>query len=265
MDVVKTMKKSQTLIIYYIALLFFTTTANAGFYKNAVLADNPLGYWELDETSGNTALDSSGNGNNGTYFGGITQGMVGAFSGSSATQFDGSTGYVDLGGVWGGANELTIEAWANVSSITGDFQAIVSSLAGFQFAHLQLFSAGNIVTYTDSGALAFDILSQNPTDDWRHIALVAESGNSKLYVNGIEVSSNSGVFTSINAAPSIRIGSGHAGGRFFNGLIDDVAIYDHALSSSDINRHLSATTVPAPPAIWLFTVGLIGLVRKRKN
>jgi len=241
-------------------LLFISPIASAGFYKSEVLADNPLGYWELDETSGTTALDSSGNGNNGTYVGGITQGTSGAFSGSSAVLFDGSTGYVDLGGIWSGANELTIETWVNVSSSTGGFQAVVSSLALSQFAHLQLSDIGNITTYTDTGTLNFNNISQNPVDDWRHIALVAESGNSKIYIDGIEVSSNTATFASVNSASSIRIGSGYAGGRFFNGLIDDVAIYDHALSSADINRHFAASSIPEPSSIVLFLFGSLGLL-----
>ena len=50
-------------------------------YDTEILADSPVGYWKLNETSGTTAYDSSGNGNNGTLHGGITLNQPGPWSG----------------------------------------------------------------------------------------------------------------------------------------------------------------------------------------
>src|SRR5215831_14920886 len=47
-------------------------------YSSAVLADHPVAYYRLGETSGTTAVDSSGNGSNGTYVGGVALGQPGA-------------------------------------------------------------------------------------------------------------------------------------------------------------------------------------------
>ncbi len=52
-----------------ITLVFGTTCVQAS-YISEVLSDNPLGYYQLNETSGTTAIDSSGNGQDGTYIGG---------------------------------------------------------------------------------------------------------------------------------------------------------------------------------------------------
>ena len=58
-----------------------------------------VGHYELNETSGTMALDSSGNGFHGTYMGGVTQGIPGAGATSgTAVDFDGSTGYVVIPG-----------------------------------------------------------------------------------------------------------------------------------------------------------------------
>ena len=65
-----------------LALLTFTASlvaASASFYSQTVPGDNPVGYWRLDETSGNTAYDCA-TGHNGTNFDGITLGEPGGIS-----------------------------------------------------------------------------------------------------------------------------------------------------------------------------------------
>jgi hypothetical protein len=65
------------------------TPAAAGPYSDAVLAKNPFAYWRMNETSGSTLLDSSGNGRHGIYLGGYTTGVAGplAEAGNSAVRF----------------------------------------------------------------------------------------------------------------------------------------------------------------------------------
>ena len=66
-------------------------------YSNEVMADNPIGYWRFSEAAGPTVADSSGNGNNGTYSGGVTLGQPGlppGVPGDTAALFDGRTGRV---------------------------------------------------------------------------------------------------------------------------------------------------------------------------
>src|SRR6266852_7303617 len=68
-------------------------------YSAVILADKPLGYWRLGESDpSQAAKDASGNGNDGTYVGGVTLGQKGAINRDpdTAAQFDGSTGYVDI-------------------------------------------------------------------------------------------------------------------------------------------------------------------------
>ena len=83
-------------------------------YANAVLADNPIGYWRLGESSGTTALNSSAFGRNGTYNGGVTLGLPGAIPADSNTAagFNGSTAFVSVAGSpFNLANNFTLEAW----------------------------------------------------------------------------------------------------------------------------------------------------------
>ena len=207
-------------------------------YAEAVLADAPIAYWQLDETSGTTAADSSGNGNDGTYKGGTTLGQAGAFEGSLAPTF--ANGYVEIPGTWGGDPELTVEAWFNPSSTINDWMAIISSLDESGFLHVQLHSYGDIAVYTNTGTIIMPIPSQAPLNTWRHIAVVVQSGNSTTYVDGVPIGAHTMGFSVVNPVSMIRIASGYGGGRFFPGSIDDVAIYDTALSQQQIQAHLAA-------------------------
>jgi concanavalin A-like lectin/glucanase superfamily protein/K319-like protein len=191
-----------------------------------------LGWWPAD---GNA--DDIQGGHNGTLMDDttFTTGEV-----AQAFSFDGVDDSVSVPGTWGGGPEATIDAWFQTSATTEDFQAIVSSTALGEFVHLQLFNDGNIVAYTDGGAVFMPIVLQTPTGVYRHIAFSIKSGDSRLYVDGQLVGVNPLTFTSINPTSNLQIGSGFSGGRFFEGAIDEVEIFDRALSASEIQAIFDA-------------------------
>ena len=227
-------------------------------YEQVVLGDNPVAYWRLEETTGTTAYDSSGNAKDGTYTGGVTLGQAGGPMGGMAARFDGSSGHVQLPGTWGGTDwsALTIEAWVNTDSpVTGDFQSIVASSneSSLNFAHFHLgtsYGTGARVM-TGGGAAWAEVQpppSPTPTGVWRHIALVAQSGDTRVYVDGLRTGTGSTLqFTYIvpSYAGDVAIGRGGYGGggnpgRWFKGLIDEVAIYKTALSDQQVLAHYIA-------------------------
>ena len=215
-------------------------------YADEVMADAPAGYWRLNETNGSVALDSSGNGRHGTYLGGVTLGLAGAVPGDGrATSFDGSSGYVQLPGTWGGTAETTVEAWVNLDDpLTGDFESIIATPDG-GFTHFQLYTAGNAGAYTPEGFVALPIPPPTPTAVWRHIAMVMKSGDSRIYVDGAQFGSTVGTtFSSINPATytpggtrGVRLANGYAGGRWLRGRLSQAAIYNHALTPDRIQAH----------------------------
>jgi hypothetical protein len=101
--------------------------APASAYADQVLADSPISYWRLGETSGSTASDATGV-NPGTYIGGVTLGQPGALTGdpNSAASFDGVNDYtvvpdsstLDL------TSGVTVEAWIKRSK-SGVWQVAV--------------------------------------------------------------------------------------------------------------------------------------------
>ena len=221
-------------------------------YSDEVLADNPVGYWRFEETSGAVAADSSGNGNDANIVGGVTLGADGALgvTGDRAMEFDGATGHIQLPGTWGdGWTELTIEAWVYTEQpITGDFQSVVSGHNPSAFAHFQLHSGGNSGVYTNAGFVATPIVPATPTGQWRHVAITSRSGESIVYVDGQQLgSANGAAYSSITASGNVSIGLGHAGGRWFHGRIDEVAIYDTALPAERIELHHLAGVAATDP------------------
>jgi hypothetical protein len=93
-------------------------------YRAAVLAKNPVAYWRLGEAAGPTAVDETGNGHDGTYFGNPTLGQPGAIHGDSntAVQFNG-TNYVEIPDSADfsqptSTNGLTVEAWMRPDTLS---------------------------------------------------------------------------------------------------------------------------------------------------
>ena len=233
-------------------------------YSDLVLADMPIAYYRFEELEGPTATDSSTNARDGAYVDGVTLGAAGALPGSvGSAQFDGASGYVQLQGEWGGLPEATVEAWVNTDEpVTGDFQSILASPDG-GFTHFQLHNAGNSVVYTSAGVVAVPIPPATPTGKWRYIVMTIKSGDTRLYIDGALVGApTTTAFDTIQPASyveggtrGLRIGNGHAGGRWFKGRIDEVAIYDQALSAERVLQHYAAGQAPPPPRLSLARLG----------
>lgn len=246
--------------------------AVAGPYAAAVLADAPYAYWRLDEASGTVAADSSGNGRDGSFVAAPLLGQGGALAegGNSAVRFSAGSGqYVNIplgfGGV--GWSEVTVEAWVNLLGLTGDFQAIVSA-TGVQFVHLQAFGAGNNVVYGSPASSYLPIVPTNANSGWHHVVMTSKPGEQRLYLDGALIGSTAVAVNEVGAASSIRIGSGYAGGRFFEGLIDEVAIYRTALSEAQVDAHFAAanaTDMPEPGTLALLGGAMAGLAGVRRR
>jgi hypothetical protein len=218
------------------------------------------------------AADSSGNGIAGTYVNTPTLGQAGPLAdpGNTAVRFTRSSSeYMNVAATFGGAgwNQVTVEAWVNLASSGGDFQAIVSSL-GLNFVHLQVFSAGGNVVFGTGGDAVLPILTPAQTTGWHHVALTAKAGEQRLYLDGNLIGSAASPLGDVIAASPIRVGAGYVGGRFFDGWIDEVAIYRTALSEAQIDAHIAAasqTATPEPASMALLGAGLLGLAGLRRR
>lgn len=199
-----------------------------------------VGYWKFDEGSGAIAKDSSGNGNNATWGGtGVhyAAGKIGPYSG----RFNGSDDYADAGdpasGILDfGTNPFTVIFWAQSSTCDSDgYLAKKSSLwalgAGWSFAcasspKLMYVTVDDGTTHAENGT---NITSFS---EWRMVGLIRDSEGKIYYINnGVITYSGRTVAGSVSNSDPLRF-TGVYG--LLNGLLDDVRLYNRALSAAEI-------------------------------
>jgi hypothetical protein len=225
---------------FRVIILFLTTfcSLTAQFPKNPVPRNGLVAYYPF---CGN-AKDMSGNGKDGIVNGAtLTKDKFG--NANTAYVFNGIDNYINIGSI-NDLNELSISAWIFISGLTGDVQAIVSSVKTNPIGNFVHFQAGNpglnIAIYTDLGPFSMIPILSLKTGVWRHVALTVKSGLMKVYENGNQISSNSSTYKYITGTTEIRVGSGYDSKRFFNGKIDDIFIYNRALSDAEIQQLYNA-------------------------
>ena len=184
-------------------------------------------YWKLDESRGDFALDSSGNGNDGTVQGGAVW-STGKIDG--ALSFDGIDDYVDVGDI-DLTEAFTIAAWINISSMN------TNMIAGKSYGTYQFFAS-------PTGRLFFQRNSSTPinynaglvVDRWYHVAVTFNTTDGMvMYLDGSVVDTNSDTSITNDNDVVTKIGAtGWTPQDFFNGTLDEVRIYDRALTSDEV-------------------------------
>ena len=193
----------------------------------------------MDETSGTVVTDASGSGNTGTISGGVTH-VTGKIGG--ALSFNGTTGRVTVADSTSLdiTHALTVAAWVRSGSTGTQYlvkKADIDATNGYElsladtgkpFFRLNQASSGN--TYRVNGPSP--IAANGST--WVHLAGVYDGTTMTLYVNGVAVASAPGPASiGTNSGPLV-MGDQPSGGYPFLGALDDVRVYDRALSASEI-------------------------------
>jgi prepilin-type N-terminal cleavage/methylation domain-containing protein len=209
-----------------------------------------VGYWNFEERSGSSTLDQSGNGNtgswtgtptgnNGTYY---TGGKVGSYAG----YFDGSTDYVDLSSsalASSSPSVVTIAVWVNISSWPAAWPGIVDfsekgTYNSCPSAWGLYNEAGTGIVVVENDLAKWQILKSSFLAGWNHIVAVWNGTNASMYINGIAAGSSFYDFNYCDTGNNAAIGRGS--GSYFNSLIDDVRIYNRALSAAEIRALYNA-------------------------
>ncbi len=218
------------------------------FVAAAVVAqDYPTGlvsYWKLDDGSGIIASDSVGS-NDGTLINGPiwTSGIV-----SGALSFDRTDDYVRLPDVFPSGNSpRTIEAWFKLDGLGGAYT--MQTIAGWgtlstgRMSYLDVYEningVGSHGIFFFGARSDYDLrgTSELSADTWYHAVVTYDGSSLKLYLNGnLENSKNVNLktgndFSSIGKTQQTSVLDG------FNGTIDEVAIYNRALTTEEIQQH----------------------------
>jgi hypothetical protein len=219
-------------------------------YESAVVTDNPLAYWPLNETNGSTAYDLVG-GYNGTYVGGVTLAnpgvpFLGFSSASSTALFDGTSAYVDVPeGPFNFTNAFTVVAWVKVPAIS-HFSGILGHGDSSWRVSINPSGdpAGNDGNSSGDAASPTSILGTN----WHMLAYACAGptnvgGNGLLYIDGVPVATNT-VRTVATNNLDVWIGGSpdYGTARLLAGNIAQAGIFTNALSPAQVLTLYQAAT-----------------------
>ena len=247
----------------------FTSTNTTNVRIKVYLNDETTGTVYIDalsvKQSSATLTDSSGNPNTGTIYGASRTDTDGGqwdgrsdvrFSTGSALQFDGVNDYVDFGDADSliGVN-YTYEFWINPSSNQGDLLTeIFSKITGDKGLRFLYRGSAGIWLYADTGYSQY--ISNNPllgTNTWNHLVIVVDGSTMhfRSYLNGVLMTpSGDTAFLSVTTNNAVARLGYKIGSYTFNGLIDEVRIYNRALSADEISRHYIRSKYASPSPIW---------------
>jgi methionine-rich copper-binding protein CopC len=216
----------------------------------AVNTDALEGYWKLDETAGTSVADVSGHSNDGTRTNGAISSDVPTsdFPNTRSIDFDGSGDYIDMGDA---ANlevedgSFTISVWHKPASIpsAGETHSLVSKGApgegGYSLQYENVEGTYYINLSKFGVADQRVAISSLNTNNWYHIVAVQRGSEVEYYIDGTSQGTYSDASAyNTSATSSFRIGgtntSGTFGTLYADGLIDDVRVYSHELSSTEI-------------------------------
>ena len=201
-------------------------TGNADMTGNVLLL-------HMNEESG-TIVDYSGEGNNGTTYGGVTYGAEGKFN--TALEFDGVDDYVEVpdSDSLDITDEITIETWIKLKNTGKNY--IVDK---FHEWGLKVTDYKQTVTFfiADQSPVDFVTTETISLNTWTHIVASYDGTNRRIYFNGVEVKSDTPSGSIGTSTGSLFIGNYGGGGFSFDGKIDEVRIYNRALSAEEILDH----------------------------
>ena len=217
-------------------------------YADVVLADSPIGYFHLDETSGVDAIDATG-GASGTYLGNFKLRQPGAFADSgTSVGFDGSNGGVSLAKRFDftGTMAYSLEAWIQPGTFDGTFHEIGSrwaqppDRAGFTW--YQQNAGFGFERDGSGGELQVPDSSTFVENAWTYVVATYDGTTMAIYVNGRRQAAMLATYSTpeVNLATMIGAANGDPRSATFLGNIDEYAIYDHALSADSVAAHYAA-------------------------
>jgi len=203
----------------------------------------------LDEGGGTVVFDANGTGNNGTLVNGPSF-ETGTPDGSAyALRLDGNDDYIDLGMLDMTGKGLTLAIWFNADTFPGSARDVrlISKATGtaandhvFMLSTIKSGSTTRLRGRVRIGGQTTTLIGASGdllTGSWQHGALTHDGAVLRLYVNGVEVGSTP-LAGDVDLAPSVAVTVGSqppgAGGKWFDGLIDDVRLLQRALIEQEI-------------------------------
>ncbi len=228
--------------------------------SNGVSPAGLVAAYGFDETSGTQVLDASGNGNDGTLSGPTrsTQAKFGqslSFSGSNSLVTVSDSNSLDL------TSGMTLSAWVYPTTWASGWKTVMmKEVSGGLAYDLNSNSDAGLPNSTLSiGGYDRQLTagSRLPSNTWTHLAATYDGTTQRLYVDGVQVGSRAQTGTLAASANPLRIGGNTVwANEYFQGLIDEVRIYNRPLTQAEIvavsqEPVVKSTSVCATPcSLW---------------
>lgn len=219
----------------------------SGYYSTQVQNDGATNFWRLDQPTGTTVSYDRISGGNLALLSGVTAGAPGATADSdAASRFNGTTaayGHTSVPSMSLGT--FSEEAWfSTTSASTADLLSFGNAASGTssRLDHYLGLVGGKVVVKLYGGAFAATTLTSPRTynDGAFHYIAATYSPTTglRLYVDGLAVASTTAIVGVANYRGYWRVG-GDAN-AYFNGIIDDAAVYPIALTATQVAGHFQA-------------------------
>ncbi len=217
-------------------------------YADEVIADSPAAYWKLDETSGTTASDSSGNGNHGTYGSGVTLNQSPLIVSGKAIVATANSQPAVTGTDIAFSTALGVGLWLKLAAAPGAGRNVFGKYANGAWPvwSFDVLSDGKprieLFQSNGTGGRLQLVGPASITDNARHQINVSwdKAGDQKvhLYVDGAQVAESAAWNNTLWA------GSGHTVRLYQAGsesmAFDEASVYTHALSATRVQAHYNA-------------------------
>jgi len=200
-----------------------------------------VGQWHMDEGNGNNVEDSSGNGNHGTLNGASWVNGVK----EKALDFDGVDDYVDIGMADFQPQEYTFSLWFNATSIPvlSDNSYILSkdTSGNYHDIKIHLYDGTASLLIDDGDNLAYELRVNINVSTWYYFVGTYNGGDLKLYLDGeLKDSITQPGLSIVSSGNKYILGAQKNNPEdFFEGIIDEVSIYNRALTYSEIRAQYS--------------------------
>ncbi len=238
------------------ATVTFPVTVNNVAPDVTVDGEGLVGCWKLDESSGTTASDSSGNGFSGTLYNGAAWTSGGRFDG--AVDLDGVNDYIQVSDnttlkYMGGTDELTLSAWVYVDSTETTPGFIISKPwnGSGEYNYWLAIDSQRRVTFRLSTTTAAGLTTTNAlsANGWHSVVATVDSSKvMTIYVDGAMAARGThslaaGIPVTGDSHTPLAIGTiypygpgwaGYPDHYSFDGKIDDVRIYDRAITAEEV-------------------------------
>ena len=207
-----------------------------------------IGHWKMNESSWNgttdEVADSSIQSNHGTAVcdggGCVVPDTTSSGFFDRAGNFDGSQDYIDVGknpGEFNLTDSFTVEAWVNPALDSSNDIIIGNAWEGSPGWHLRITSGNKArLMLMENGSNYIYAESSTLSSGWRHVVGVWDGSNLKIYIDGDEATTetSSGTVTNIDTIDNTYLGNISGQTLYFNGTMDNVAIYNIAKTAEQI-------------------------------